>query len=139
MVVRTMTARPTPDAPLLARLPDLAAAYARWGVPRLHRRLQREGMPVNYKRVEHLYRLEGLAVRTRRRKRLVGPRVPRPPALAPNDTWGIDFVSDTLSQGRPFRSLTIVDVCSHEYLGSPCVGRHEKLTPWRHEELTPPP
>lgn len=71
---------------------------------------------MNYKRVERLYRLEGLAVRTRHRKRLAVPSVPRPPALAPNDTWGIDFVSDTLSQGRRFRAFTVVDVCTHECL-----------------------
>jgi putative transposase len=34
--------------------------------------------------------------------------------VAPNDTWGIDFVSDTLVGGRRFRVFTVVDVCTHE-------------------------
>ena len=36
--------------------------------------------------------------------------------LAPNDEWGIDFVSDTLASGRRFRCFTVVDVCTHECL-----------------------
>jgi putative transposase len=114
--MRYVPTRPAKDAPLRARLRELAAAYPRWGVPRLHWRLQRDGLPVNYKRVERVYRLEGLAVRTRHRKRLAVPRVPRPPVLAPNETWAIDFVSDALASGRRFRAFTVVDVCTHECL-----------------------
>lgn len=116
-VMRYVPRRPGRDAPLRARLRELAAEYARWGVPRLHWRLRREGLRVNYKRVERLYRLEGLAVRRRHRKRLAVPRVPRPPITTPNDTWALDFVHDTLSDGRTFRCLTVVDVCTHECLG----------------------
>ncbi|WP_337171086.1 IS3 family transposase [Gemmatimonas aurantiaca] len=99
-VMRYRPTRPATDVPLRARLCALAAQYPRWGVPRLHWRLVREGLRVNYQRVERLYRLEGLAVRPRARKRLAVPRVPRPSVLAPNETWGIDFVSDTLVGGR---------------------------------------
>lgn len=112
--LRYAPVRPARDAPLRAQLRALAAAYPRWGVPRLHWRLQREGLRVNYKRVERLYRLEGLAVRRRARKRLAVPRVPRPVAVGPNATWGIDFVSDQLSTGRRFRCLTVVDHGVHE-------------------------
>lgn len=69
-----MPQRSVADAPLRARLRELAAAYPRWGVPRLHWKLGREGVHVNYKRVERLYRLEGLAVRRRSRKRLAARR-----------------------------------------------------------------
>lgn len=116
-VMRYVPQRPLRDAPLRARLRALAAEYARWGVPRLHWRLGREGVAVNYKRVERLYRLEGLAVRKRGRKRLAVPRVPRPPVTGPNDTWAIDFVSDALGDGRRFRTLTVVDPGTHECLG----------------------
>ena len=97
-----------------ARLRELAGAHPRWGVPRLHWRLGRDGEHVNYKRVERLYRLEGLAVRRRHRKRVAVPRVPRPAAAGPNDIWGIDFVSDQLATGRRFRCFTIVDHAGHE-------------------------
>lgn len=109
---------PERDAPLRMRLRELAAEYPRWGVPRLHWKLRRLGETVNYKRVERVYRLEGLAVRTRRRKRLAVPRVAYPAVVQPNDTWGIDFVPDTLSSGRRFRCCNIVDVCTREGLAS---------------------
>lgn len=114
--LRDVPQRPNLDASLRARLCELAAAYPRWGVRRLHWRLLRDGVVVNYRRVERLYQLEGLAVRRRHRKRLAGPRVPRPLAAAPNDTWSIDFVSDGLASGRRFRCFTVIDNCTRESL-----------------------
>lgn len=112
--LRYVPQRPMRDAALRDKLRALAATYARWGVPRLHWKLQRDGWRVNYKRVERLYRLEGLAVRRRKRKRLAVSRVPRPEADVPNDTWGIDFVSDQLASGRRIRCCTVVDACTRE-------------------------
>ena len=114
--LRYVPVRPARDAALCATLRELAAAYPRWGVPRLHWRLGRDGTHVNYKRVERLYRLEGLAVRRRSRKRLAVPRVPRPVVHAPNETWSIDFVSDGLSSSRRFRCFTVIDSCTRESL-----------------------
>jgi len=71
---------------------------------------------VNYKRVERLYRLEGLAVRRRKRKRLAVPRVLRPIATGPNETRSLDFVSDRMRSGRRFRCLTLIDSCTRECL-----------------------
>ena len=76
--LRYVPVRPARDAALCTRLRELAAANPRWGVPRLHWRLGRDDTHVTYKRVERLYRLEGLAVRRRSRKRLAVPRVLRP-------------------------------------------------------------
>jgi putative transposase len=112
--LRYVPVRPARDAPLRARLRELAAEYPRWGMPRLHWRLQREGTHVNHKRVARLYRLEGLAVRRRHRKRLAVPRVPRPVVQQPNQTWSIDFVSDGLASGRRFRCFTVIDSCTRE-------------------------
>lgn len=114
--LRYQPVRPLRDASLRATLRELAGAYPRWGVPRLYWRLRRDGVRVNYKRVERLYRLEGLAVRRRKRKRLAVPRVPRPVAAGPNAVWGIDFVSDQLASGQRFRCLTVVDHGVHEAL-----------------------
>jgi putative transposase len=59
---------------------------------------------VNRKRVQRLYRDEGLAVRRRgKRQRSQSPRPIREPLGAPNQRWTMDFVSDTLSSGRRFR------------------------------------
>ncbi len=115
-VMRFVPQRPVVDAPLREKLCALAAEHLRWGIPRLHWRLRRDGWLVNYKRVERVYRLEGLAVRRHKRKRLAVPRVPRPIAVSPNDTWSLDFVSDQLSSGRRFRCLTLIDSCTRECL-----------------------
>jgi putative transposase len=95
---------------LRIRLKDLAAARPRFGYLRLHVLLVREGWKINRKRVYRLYRLEGLGLRHKRRKKRVSAlRVARPVAKAPNECWSMDFVSDCLHDGRRFRALTIVD------------------------------
>jgi len=81
----------------------------RWGYRRLHWLLTREGWQVNRKRVQRVYRIAGLHVRRRRRKRVMRPRVVRPGPQRPAERWSIDFVHDTLGTGRVFRALTIVD------------------------------
>jgi putative transposase len=97
--------------PLRIRLRDLAAARVRWGYRRLHVLLQREGWKVNHQRVYRLYKQQGLELRIkqRRQKRAAVPRVPWPPAVAPNDRWSMDFLSDRLASGQAFRVLALVD------------------------------
>ena len=74
-------------------------------------------MIVNHKRVERLYREEGLAVRRRKRKRVARDGRGRAALPArPNQQWGIDFVSDTLAWGRRIRLFTVVDVFTREAL-----------------------
>jgi len=100
---------------LKMRLRDLAAARVRYGYRRLHVLLSREGWHVNHKRVYRLYRQEGLSLRLKtRRKRISGVRVALPPATAPNERWSMDFMSDSLHDGRRFRVLTLVDNMSRE-------------------------
>ena len=102
---------------LRQRLRALAEERRRWGCPLLYQVLRREGWTVNHKRVERLYREEGLSLpRRRRRKRLSHVRVvrERPPAL--NYVWAIDFVHDSLLDGRGFRALTVIDEWSRECL-----------------------
>lgn len=82
----------------------------RYGYRRLHVLLRREGWTVNHKRIYRLYRLEGLALRRRcRRKRTSATRVIPPQASRPNERWSMDFVTDTLASGQRFRALTLVD------------------------------
>jgi putative transposase len=80
----------------------------------LHWCLEREGVVVNHKRTERLYREEGLRVRRRRRTRVPAVRVARAAAMRPDERWAIDFVHDRLADGRPIRVLTIVDECTRE-------------------------
>jgi putative transposase len=98
------------QTPLRVRLRDLAAARVRYGYRRLHVLLQREGWRVNHKRIHRLYREEGLSIRVKpKRKRVSGPRVAPLPATRPQERWSMDFLTDSLANGRRFRALTIVD------------------------------
>jgi putative transposase len=107
--------RPDRNAKLRARLKVLAEERRRFGSPRLHVLLRREGWVVNHKRVERLYRQEGLSLRRkRRRKQASHLRVVLPNPTRVNERWSMDFVTDSLTSGRRFRSLTIVDDLSRE-------------------------
>ncbi len=77
--------------------------------------MRRQGEVINHKRVHRLYRLEGLMVRRRRRKRVSGyqGRVREMPNGV-NQRWSMDFTSDCLAGGRKFRTLNIVDDFSRE-------------------------
>ncbi len=96
---------------LRLRIRDLAHARPRFGYLRIWVLLRREGWVVNRKRVRRLYRLEGLQLRmrVRRRKHMALHRGPAPTPVQPNERWSMDFVHDTLGDGRPFRMLTVVD------------------------------
>jgi len=114
--IRYQTVR-DPQDELRARIRAIAAERTRWGYRYIHNRLRREGVPVNRKRVQRLYREEGLAVRRRGKKRRSQlPRLVRAPLGGPGKRWSMDFVSDSLSSGRRFRCLNIVDEFSRECL-----------------------
>jgi len=103
------------DTTLRQKLRDLAAERKRYGSPRLHIMLKRAGLVVNHKRTERLYHEEGLALRKkRRRKGAAGSRVIMAAPEKPNQTWSMDFITDSLVTGRRFRALAIVDDYSRE-------------------------
>ena len=96
---------------LRSRIRELAHARPRFGYQRIWVLLRREGWAVNRKRVRRLYRLDGLQVRmrVRRRKHMALHRGPAPVPAGPIERWSMDFVHDALADGRPFRILTVVD------------------------------
>jgi putative transposase len=99
----------------LSRLQAHAAERPRYGYRRLHTLIAREGLRANHKRVYGVYRAAGLQVRRRKRKRVT--RADRQPLAAPrtrNERWSMDFMVDTLADGRGFRTLNIVDDFSRE-------------------------
>ncbi len=105
-------------AGLRPRLLELAAQRPRFGYRRLHILLVREGWEVNHKRVQRLYREEGLAVRRKRRKRVAqASRRPKSVPSSPNERWSMDFMADSLATGRGFRVLNVVDDFSRECVG----------------------
>ena len=108
------------------RLRELAEQRKRFGCPRLHVLLRREGLIVNHKHTERLYRAEGLSLRRwKRPRRAAGVRVRLPQAQRPNQRWSMDFVHDRLENGRRMRLLTIVDDYSRE---SPAMVADTSLT-----------
>lgn len=100
------------------RIRDIASARVRYGYRRIYVLLRREGWKVNHKRVERLYRLEGLNLRIQGKKKRIRTlqRPDAPKATRLNESWSMDFVSDALYNGRRFRALTIVDNFSRECL-----------------------
>ncbi|WP_170004130.1 IS3 family transposase [Pseudopontixanthobacter vadosimaris] len=107
------------DAELREKLRELANQRRRFGYRRLHILLRREGIMINRKKTQRLYREEGLAVRRRRsRRRAVGTRAPAPVLALPNQRWSLDFVHDQMASGRRFRVLNVVDDVTRECLAA---------------------
>ncbi|WP_439653755.1 MULTISPECIES: IS3 family transposase [unclassified Rhodanobacter] len=112
-------AQPDRNVALRRRIVELAQRHKRYGVGMIHLKLRQEGSePVNYKRVERLYREERLQVRRRKRKKVpVSERQPLCRPSAPNEVWSMDFVFDRTADARVLKCLTIVDDATHESVG----------------------
>jgi len=103
------------DEELREKIRDLAHQRRRFGCPRIHLLLRREGLVINHKRTERIYREEGLSLRKRKRRKTAAmARVILPLAERPNERWSMDFVTDSIVTGRRFRALTIIDDYSRE-------------------------
>lgn len=111
--------RPDPDkdTALIKRLKTLGEQYPRYGYLMMHALLKREGLVINRKRTYRLYSALGMQVRTKRRKKLVRPRVPMVVPTRINERWSLDFVHDQLADGRRIRILNIVDGFSRKCVG----------------------
>jgi putative transposase len=94
----------------------MASDWCGVGYRMIHDRLRNEGMIVNHKRVLRLWRLLGLDRRSKARRIRVARKAVNPLAAAEkaNERWAIDFLSDRLENGRPYRILAIIDVYTRE-------------------------
>jgi putative transposase len=99
------------DEPIKNRLSELVTKYRRFGRPRLHYFLQREGLVKNEKRTRRIYEGMGLQLgkRKRRKKYAAVIRTPKPKPTNPNEVWSFDFMFDRLETQRKLKILTIVD------------------------------
>lgn len=109
--------RPLMDAPVIDRLKVLGEQYPRYGYLMLHAFLRREDLVINKKRTYRLYTDLGMQLRTKRRKKLVRPRIPMEVPTRTNQRWSLDFVHDQLANGRRIRILNIVDDYSRVCVG----------------------
>ena len=105
---------------LVARIVELATQCGRYGYRRITALLNREGWQVNHKRVERIWRKEGLKVTQRQPKRGQlwlndGSCIRLRPEYR-DHVWSYDIMIDRTSDGRPFRILTIMDEYTRECL-----------------------
>ncbi len=108
------------DQVLRVRLRKLSEERPRWGYRRAHGHLLAEGLSVNRKRVQRIWREEGLRVsaKAKKRRRLGDSTVParRLCAERPNHVWALDFQHDATTDGRELKFLNIVDEFTREAL-----------------------
>jgi transposase InsO family protein len=107
-----------PDAALRAWLRQWARDHPRWGFRRAYHSARGEGWIVNHKRVQRLWREEGLRVPQRRRRKRLGTSttVDTPVADAPDRVWAVDFQFDATTDGRPIKIVSIIDEHTRECL-----------------------
>ena len=111
---------PKDEPRLVTRIVKLASDYGRYGYRRVTALLRGEGWAVNHKRVERLWRQEGLKVPQKQPKRrrlwLADGSCVRLRPTYRDHVWSYDFVADRTSDGRAFRMLTLIDEYSRECL-----------------------
>ena len=129
------------DLDVIEALQELVEKHRRWGFWMCYQRLRNMGQPWNHKRVYRIYKELGLNHR-RKTKRRVPTRERQPlevPAV-PNAVWSVDFVHDTLYNGRRFRTLNVMDEGVREGLdieidtslpGSRVVRTLDRIKAWR--------
>ncbi len=111
---------PEDEAALTADIVKLAGRYGRYGYRRITAMLRSDGWSVNHKRVERIWRREGLKVPNKqpRRGRLWlndGSCIRLRPCW-PNHVWSYDFVTDRTHEGKRFRMLTVIDEFTRQCL-----------------------
>jgi putative transposase len=105
---------------LTARIINLVSQYGRYGTPRITAMLLREGWDVNHKRVERIWRQQGLKVAKKQKKRrrlwIKNGSTIRLRPEHKNHVWSYDIMEDKTYDGRKFRILNIIDEYSRECL-----------------------
>jgi len=120
----TQRAEPEPptdgEESLRAFLRKFSRAHPRWGWRRAYKAARDEGFAVNHKRIQRLWRAEGLKVPYRKRKKplkgigtFVGAMCP----IAPMVLWALDFQFDQTEDGRILKLLNVIDEFSRECPG----------------------
>jgi len=111
---------PDDERPLVRRIVELASEFGRYGYRRITALLRAEGWTVNHKRVERIWRREGLKVPQKQPKRgrlwLNDGSCVRLRPTHRNHVWSYDFVFDRTHDGRPIRMLTVIDEFTRECL-----------------------
>lgn len=108
------------ELPLTRRIIELACMYGRYGYRRVTALLRDDGWYINHKRVERIWKQEGLKVPKKQPKRgrlwLNDGSCVRLRAEHKDHVWSYDFVQGRTHEGRPFRMLTVIDEYTRECL-----------------------
>lgn len=109
------------DAPVIDALNEIVAKRTRWGFWKCYARLRADGRRWNHKRVYQVYCAMRLNLKRKAKKRIV-TREPQPLLLSSelNRVWALDFMRDTMYDGRPFRTLNVIDEGNREALRIEC-------------------
>jgi putative transposase len=105
------------DSEVEAKLRWYAEKYPARGFPEYFKRIRKEGLLWNHKRVKRVYKKLGMSRRRKMKRRIPNPEkqaLTQP--LRPNLTWSVDFMEDRLENGRKFRTLNILDDFNREGL-----------------------
>lgn len=115
---RKIPTTPDDEAALTADILALAIPYGRYGYRRIAAMLHRAGWVANVKRVERIWRREGLKIPQKQPKRsrlwLNDGSCIRLRPEYPNHVWSYDFVEDRTHNGRKFRMLNVIDEFTRE-------------------------
>ena len=115
--VMAYNSKPRDDSSLIEALNELVAKHPTIGFWKCYYRLRRKGINCNHKRLYRVYTMLRLNVR-RKMKRRVPQRIKQPLMVpdAINQAWSMDFMCDSLVDGRRFRLLNIIDDHNRESL-----------------------
>ena len=129
------------DSEVIDALQAIVKKRPRWGFWKCFHRLRLDGRPWNHKRVYRIYKELGLNHRRKTKRRVITrERQPLEVPAVPNAVWSVDFVHDTLYNGRKFRTLNVMDEGVREALdieidtslpGARLVRTMERIKSWR--------
>ena len=109
------------DAQVIEALNNIIAKRSRWGFWKCFHCLRNEGYRWNHKRVHRVYCAMKLNLQRKVKKRVITRQ--RQPLLTHdevNRVWALDFMRDTMYDGRPFRTLNVIDEGNREALRIEC-------------------
>jgi putative transposase len=113
--------RTSRDAPVIDALNEIVARRTRWGFWKCFCRLRADGRGWNHKRVYRVYKAMKLNLKRKAKKRiLTRDRQPLLLSQELNRVWALDFMRDTMYDGRPFRTLNVIDEGNREALRIEC-------------------
>ena len=105
------------DQEVIDAINEVLRKRPRWGFWKCFDRIRMDGHPFNHKRVHRVYCEMKLNMKRRTKKRVITRQAqPLDYIQAVNHTWTLDFMRDTLYDGRPFRTLNVIDEGNREAL-----------------------